>query len=177
MINISLKFAEAEASGGISSLGLNLKAFLFQLITFILVLLILRRWVFPVLVKTLEDRREVLEKSLEQARKTEEVLHESEAKAAEILKEARVQADQALSDAQGRAREIISEAEKAGADSAARIVKEAEEHLTQERAKLHHDLRKELAGLVVQTTEKVVKQRLNSQDDLKLVQNSIKELE
>jgi F-type H+-transporting ATPase subunit b len=179
LFNLNLQFAEAEteAAGGISALGLNLKSFLFQLITFLLVLLILRRWVFPKLVATLEERREVLEKSLEQAKETEKVLHDSEVKATEVLSAARKQADQALSDAQGRAREIITEAEKAGADSATRIVKEAEEHLSQERSKLHHDLRKELADLVVQSTEKVIKQRLDKQDDLKLVQSSIKDLE
>jgi hypothetical protein len=73
------------ASGGISSLGLNLKSFLFQLITFLIVLAILRKWVFPKLVATLEERRKVLEQSLEQAKQTEETLRRTEANAEAIL--------------------------------------------------------------------------------------------
>jgi F-type H+-transporting ATPase subunit b len=169
------KFA-AESSGGISSLGLNVKSFVFQLITFLIVLLILRRWVFPKLVATLEERRKVLEQSLEQARQTEETLHKTEANAVRILSKARDEADTALSDAQIRAKEIIAEAEKSGDEAASRIVKEAEAHLGQERAKLKDELKEELADLVVQTTEKVISKKLSSQEDMGLINDSIKEL-
>jgi F-type H+-transporting ATPase subunit b len=167
--------AEA-ASGGISSLGLNLKSFLFQLITFLIVLAILRKWVFPKLVATLEERRKVLEQSLEQAKQTEETLRRTEANAESILNRARAEADTALADANARAKEIIAEAEKGGEQAASRIIKEAEEHLGQERAKLHNELREELADLVVQTTEKVIGKRLSGQEDLGLIKDSIGEL-
>jgi F-type H+-transporting ATPase subunit b len=176
LINFIPKFAEGS-SGGISSLGLNLKSFLFQLITFVIVLLILRRWVFPKLVATLEERRKVLESSLEQARKTEETLRKTESSTAEILSKARDEADAALSDAQVRAKEIIAEAEKSGGEAAARIVKEAEQHLGQERAKLRDELKEELADLVVTTTEKVIGKRLSTQEDIGLIKDSIKEIE
>jgi F-type H+-transporting ATPase subunit b len=169
-------FAEGS-SGGISSLGLNVKSFVFQLITFLIVLLILRRWVFPKLVATLEDRRKVLEQSLEQARKTEETLHKTEANAVNILSKARAEADAALSDAQSRAKEIIAGAEKSGEAAAARIVKEAESHLGQERTKLRDEIKEELADLVVTTTEKVIGKRLSAQEDMGLIKDSIKELD
>jgi F-type H+-transporting ATPase subunit b len=177
-----IQFAHAEAagessSGGISSLGLNVKAFVFQLITFLIVLLILRRWVFPKLVATLEQRRKVLEESLEQARKTEETLRKTEASTAEILSKARDDADAALSDAQARAKEIIAEAEKSGEAASLRIVKEAEAHLGQERNKLRDEIKEELADLVVATTEKVIGKRLSAQEDMGLIKDSIKELD
>jgi F-type H+-transporting ATPase subunit b len=166
----------AESSGGISSLGLNVKSFLFQLITFLIVLGILWKWVFPKLISTLEERRKVLEQSLEQARKTEETLHKTEANAEAILNRARVEADAALHDANARAKEIIADGEKSGEASAARIIKEAEAHLSQERQKLHRELREELADLVVETTEKVIRKRLSGQEDMSLINESIGEL-
>jgi F-type H+-transporting ATPase subunit b len=180
LINL-IQFAHAEtaseaSSGGISSLGINGKAFLFQLITFVIVLLILRRWVFPKLVATLEERRKVLEESLEQAKQTEETLRKTQSSTAEILSKAREQADAALSDAQSRAKEIIAEAEKSGEEAASRIIKEAEQHLGQERAKLRDELKEELAELVVTTTEKVIGKRLNSHEDMGLIKDSIQEL-
>jgi F-type H+-transporting ATPase subunit b len=167
----------AESSGGISSLGLNVKSFVFQLITFLIVLGILWRWVFPKLISTLEERRKVLEESLEQARKTEETLHKTEANAEQILNRARAEADAALRDANARAKEIISDGEKSGEEAAARIIKEAEAHLSQERQKLHNELREELADLVVETTEKVIRKRLSSQEDMSLIKESIGELQ
>jgi F-type H+-transporting ATPase subunit b len=162
----------AESSGGISSLGLNVKSFVFQLITFLIVLGILWRWVFPKLISTLEERRKVL-----QARKTEETLHKTEANAEQILNRARAEADAALRDANARAKEIIADGEKSGEEAAARVIKEAEAHLSQERQKLHNELREELADLVVETTEKVIRKRLSSQEDMSLIKESIGELQ
>jgi F-type H+-transporting ATPase subunit b len=175
LISLNTQFAE-DSSGGISSLGLNFKSFIFQLITFLIVLAILRKWVFPKLVATLEERRKVLEQSLVQARQTEETLHNAEAKASEILKQARVDADSALADAKVQAKEIISTAEKSGEESAIRIIKDAEEHLSQERSKLRSELKEELADLVVDTTEKVLRKRLSAKEDLELINDHIKEL-
>jgi F-type H+-transporting ATPase subunit b len=166
----------AESSGGISSLGVNLKGFLFQLITFLIVLMILRRYVFPKLIDTLEARRKALEDSLTQARATEEALAKAEEKATDLLNDARKQADSAIADAHKTAEEIISKAEGEGSDRAARIVRDAEDHLEQERQRLHDTLRTELADLVVQATEKVISHKLDAKSDADLIDKSIKEL-
>ena len=74
MFNSLLQFAAEgtehveEASGGISALGLNAKAFLFQLITFVIVLVLLRKYVYGKLVDTLKARRIALIYSLEAAK-------------------------------------------------------------------------------------------------------------
>lgn len=165
-----------SSSGGISSLGLNLKSFIFQLITFLLVLLILRRWVFPKLVTTLESRRETLERSLEQAKETTEALEAAEEKASKLLHKAREQADASLADAAKKAEAVVASAENAATERAGRIIKEAESHLEQERQRLHQQLKAELADLVIQTTEKVIRKKLDDKADRELVEASLKEL-
>lgn len=175
MFSHNLQFAEAS-SGGISSLGVNLKSFLFQLVTFIIVLLILRRWVFPKLVETLEARRTTLEESLAQAKQTQEALERAEEKAGEILHKARAQADQALADAQKQAKELIAQAELAAQEQAGRVLKDAQEQLAQEQTKLRGQLKEELADLVILATEKVLRVKLGPKEDRRLVEQSIKEL-
>lgn len=166
----------AESSSGISSLGINLKGFIFQLITFLIVLLILRRYVFPKLVATLEARRKALEQSLVQAKETEETLARAETKAEEILAKARVSADEAIAEAKKTAEGVIADAEGTAAERAAIIVKEAETHLEQERAKLRQQLRGELAELVADATEKIVREKLNPQRDKILIERAIAEV-
>lgn len=175
MLIVQPQFAQSS-SGGISSLGIDLKAFIFQLITFVIVLLILRRWVFPKLVATLEARRRTLEESLVQAKQTEEALAKAEEKASQILHKARETADQAVTDAKSQAKEVVAKAEEAAAQQADRIIKETASHIDQERAKLHDELKKELAGLVAEATEKVLKTKLSAAADAKLIEQSIKEL-
>jgi F-type H+-transporting ATPase subunit b len=176
LITTNLFFAEETSSSGISSLGINLKGFLFQLITFVIVLLILRRWVFPRLVATIEARRKTLEESLAQAKQTEDTLAKAEEKVEAMLARARTQADQAMADAKTRADEIIAAGEKSAEERGARIITEAEARLDQERQRLHTELKSELAELVVETTEKVLRKKMNEREDRSLIEQSLKEI-
>lgn len=171
MIALPAQFA-AESSG-ISSLGINLKGFIFQLITFLIVLLILRRYVFPKIVDTLEARRKTLEQSLAQAKLTEETLAKAEVKSEEILTRARARADEALAEGKKAAEAAIAKAELAGAERAAKIVADAEAHLQLEREKLRRELKAELANLVADATEQMIQEKLDDNRDHKLIERIV----
>jgi F-type H+-transporting ATPase subunit b len=174
LISIPLKFAESSDSSGLGAFHLNVKDFVIQLITFVLVLLILRRWVVPKLVATMDKRRETLEQSLENARATQEALAKAEEKAEEILGKARTLADEALAEAKDAASEIVAKAENAAGQRANLIVKEAESRLNEEREKLRLELRAELADLVADATEKIVHEKLDAKKDMSLIERAIK---
>lgn len=174
-----LQFAatEAEQPGGIAALGLNVKAFLFQLITFVLVLLLLRRFVFPKLVATLEQRRATLEASLDQAKKTEEALASAQNEAESLIAKARQQSDTALAEAKKAAQLVIADAEVAGSTKAARIIADAQADLTRQQQQLRDELKGELTELVAQATETVIRKKLDRKADEALIAASLKELE
>ena len=170
MINLTPQFADAS---GIGAFNINLKAFLFQLVTFIIVLMVLKRWVLPKLISTMDERRVTLENSLTQAKQTEETLAKAQAASDEILAKARTQADEALADAKKAGAGVISEAENAAAARATLIVKEAEARLSELRDKLRQELRKELAVLVADATEKVIDEKLDPKRDMSLIERAI----
>ena len=175
MINNLPQFTETSGSGnGIGAFNLNIKSFLFQLITFVIVLLILKRWVLPKLIETIEQRRQALEKSLTQAKQTEEVLARAQTHAEEILAAARHQADEALTEAKKTAGTLITDAEEVAAKRAGLIIKEAEARLSQERDKLRQELREELAELVADATEKIIHEKLDVRRDMSLIERAIK---
>ena len=177
VINVPIQFAEAEASsGGLGAFNINLKSFLFQLATFVIVLLVLRKWVFPKLVATIEARRQTLEESLVKAKQTEEALHAAEQKAGEIIQTAREQADRSLTEAKVQAKEIITKAEAAADVSGQRLIAEAKQRLGQEKLKLREELKDELTDLVILTTEKVMHEKLSEPSDRRLVDRAIGEL-
>lgn len=172
---IPTQFAEVtESEGGLGAFNLNLKDFVIQLITFLLVFLILRRWVVPRVVETLDKRRETLEQSLENARATEEALAQAQKRAEDILNRARAQADEALAEAKDAAAGIIGKAEAAAAERANLIIKEAESRLAQEREKLRGELHAQLANLVADATEKIIHEKLDEQRDSSLIKRAIK---
>lgn len=173
MINLPTQFADAS---GIGAFNINLKAFIFQLVTFVLVVLAFKRWVLPPILKTMQERQNTLEKSLEQAKQTEEALARAETKAEEIIARARTHADEALAEARKSAEGVIVSAETAGAQRAALIIKDAEVRLDTERAKLREELKAELADLVADATELILRQKLNESNDRKLIEQALKEI-
>lgn len=172
--NIGYLADASSSQSGIGAFNINLKSFIFQLVTFILVLLVFKRWILPPITKTLEDRRKTVEKSLDDAKKTEETLARAEASAEEILAKARAQADEALAEAKKAATGVINQAETAGGQRAELIIKEAEKHLSQEREKLRAELRAELADLVADATEKIIHEKIDAKRDISLIERVIK---
>ena len=81
-----------------------------------------------------------------------------------------------MSDAKVQAKEVVAKAEAAAADQAGRVLKETEAQIARQQEKLREELKSELADLVVLTTEKVLRTKLNSREDAKLIEQSIKEL-
>jgi F-type H+-transporting ATPase subunit b len=177
LIHTLPQFAQAsDSSGGLGAFHLNVKDFIIQLITFLLVLLVFRKWVVPKLIATMDLRQKTLEQSLENAKATEAALARAEAKAEEILASTRSKADAALAEARKGASAIIAEGETAASARAAMIVKEAEERLGHERDRLHAELSKELAGLVADATEKVLGKKVNEREDRALIEQSLKDI-
>ncbi|MBI4033613.1 F0F1 ATP synthase subunit B [Candidatus Saccharibacteria bacterium] len=165
-----------DSAGGISAFNVNLKSFLFQLATFVIVLLVLRRWVFPKLTATIEARRKTLEESLVKAKETEEALTRAEQKAGQIIGAAREQADRALTEANSQAKEIIAKSEASAELQAKRLIDEAKERLGHEHLKLQEQLKDELTDLVIITTEKVLRKKVNETEDRRLIEDALKEL-
>jgi len=175
LIHTLPQFAEAsDSSGGLGAFHLNVKDFIIQLITFLLVLMVFRKWVVPKLIATMDQRQKTLEQSLEQAKQTEEALAKAETKSEEILAKARTLADEALAEGKTAAASFITAAESKAAERAALIVKEAETKLGEEREKLRQELRQELAELVADATAKVIDEKLDAKRDMSLIERAIK---
>lgn len=174
MVSIGTQFA--DSTSGIGAFNINLKSFLFQLLTFLIVLLIFKRWILPPINKTIEARRKTLEESLQNARKAQEDLEKAEARVEEMVKKGRADADDVIKNAQAEYKSIVAKAESAAEAQAQRVIADAKDQISQEHNKLREELKGELTNLVVLTTQKVLRTKLDSKQDAKLVEQSIKEI-
>lgn len=179
--NVAEASAKAEEAGGLAALGLDVKSFLFQLITFVLLLLILRKWAFPVLVKTLEDRRIAVEKSIDQAKHTEAAMQNAEKQIAGMLAEARDDAAELVAAGHREAAKMVEEAETRAAKRAEHIVKEAHVGMEHELAQARKALTLQTAQLVAEATAVILKEKIDAKKDAELIsralQSSAKETE
>jgi F-type H+-transporting ATPase subunit b len=174
VITLLTQFGSEEA-GGLSSLGLNVKAFLFQLITFVLVLVLLRKYVYSKLVDTLEERRTAVIDSLDQAKKAAEDLEKAEANVEALLVEARQEAADIVATAHKEAVVMVETAEEKSRKKAEHLVSEARAQLEQDVLKARDELKRETKTLVALATERIIGLKLTSTGDEALIEQAIKE--
>ena len=165
----------AESTGGLSALGLNWQSFLFQLISFVIVLVILRLFVFKKIVATLEARRSSVEDSLKHATQTEEKLRKTESKIADMLDDARKQADGIVTAGHKQSAGILEAAEEKAVARAQHIVVEAKNQLQQEVTKAREELKLETMSLVSLATAKIIKEKLDPKKDNELMNDALAE--
>src|SRR5260370_33333688 len=75
----------------LSGFGINLWAFISQLVSFAIVFLILWRWGFPVILRTLDRRQAVIREGVENAERARRDLTEATARAEQFLQQAPLQ--------------------------------------------------------------------------------------
>ena len=116
---IPMYFAAEASSGGspLAALGVDGKSLVFQLITFVLVFLILKKFAFKPITKMLAERRKVISDGRLLGEQMEKEKAKLDVTAAEVIREARREADKIISIAHKESRELILTAEK-GANSA-----------------------------------------------------------
>ncbi|HLX56062.1 MAG TPA: F0F1 ATP synthase subunit B [Ktedonobacteraceae bacterium] len=157
----------------LGSFGINPLAFLSQLISFGIVFLILWRYGFPVILKTLEKRQNVIREGVENAEKASRDLQEANERAEQILLEARQ-----------KAQETIALAVKAAERESARIQEETlarvhqiEEQqiarIRQEAAQARGELSRLVVNLSISAAGKVISKSVDTKDNRRLVEEFV----
>jgi len=146
-----------------------------ELITFLVMLAVLARYVYPEIVKVAEARQRAI---AEQLREAETARADAEARLQE--------AEGKLSDARKTAQQVIDAATKSGEqlrqdlrtkaeEEAKRIAEAARKEIEVERDRAVQTIRDEVASLVVSATEKVIGETLDEHKHKKLIDKAIEE--
>lgn len=115
---------------------------------------------FPVIVKTLDDRKNYIDSSLVAARKARQQLSEIEASKRMMLTEAEAERANLLRAATAEHERILSEAREQAAKEHARLVAEARTEAETVREAILQDARQQVAMLAVAITEKMLRREL-----------------
>jgi F-type H+-transporting ATPase subunit b len=165
--------AEAGKAGLFESLGLDLKQLLINAVAFLILVAILSRFVFPVLIKTIDSRREAIEKSLEDAKKTQEATEDAEKRVEALLATARKEADEIIARSHGEAQSMVADAETKAKQRAEQLVADARTQLNADVVKARAALKKDTLTLVALATEKVVGERMDADKDARIIEAAV----
>lgn len=168
MVAHTLIFADIS-----SGLGINALALLSQIISFGIVFVVLWRWGFPVIIRTLDRRQATIREGVENAERARRELAEANAHTEQLLAEARRQAQ-----------DTIERAEKAAEREANRIIDEAnsraqqveQQHIArirQEAAQAREELSRLVVNLSIDAAGKVISKSVDTKDNRRLVQEFV----
>ena len=169
------QFGEAAPASGPAALGISGQAFIIQLLTFLIVFLILKKFAFGPIIKLLRERRDLIESGVSLGEKMRAEEAAAEAKAAATLKAARQKADGIVADAETEARGRVQAAEDQARARADGIIKEAESQIKQAASRERKRLEKEIVGMVSEVSEAVIREKVSPEKDAKLIDEALKE--
>lgn len=167
-------FAETSEASGIGALGVDGKAFIIQLVTFVLAFWVLKRYAFGPIMKVLNERRELIESGVRLGEEMKKERTTLEAQISEKLADARAEADAILVSAHEDAREVVREAEDKANAKADNILSDAKNRISQETARARQNLEKEMVSLVSEATEAIIGEKVDAKKDAALVDRALK---
>ncbi len=153
--------------------GINLWAFLSQLVSFAIVFLILWKWGFPVIIKTLEKRQAVIREGVENAEKARYDLAEATARAEHVLQEARVQAQETINHAAKVAEKEANRIQEEAYARAAQIEQQQVARIQQEAARARAELSRLVVNLSISAAGKVISKSVDTTDNRRLVEEFV----
>jgi len=177
-MNIVTQFADSSAaSGGIfEALGIDWKMLIFQIIGFVVLVWFMGKFVYPILLKTVDARQEKIEAGSKAAAEAEKQATEAKEKVDRLLKQARSEATDIVATAKDEATAMIETAETKSKARAEQIVAQARDDLEKEVTAAKKALHNETLNLVAQATEKVIGKTVTSAVDAKVIADAMKEV-
>jgi F-type H+-transporting ATPase subunit b len=155
----------------------NVGLMIWTVLAFLVAFFVLRKWAWPAISEALDKRQRAIEESIATAER-------ARAESAALLEEYRAR----LREARAQAEEIIARARKAGEVHERETIEEArakrEELLEQTRRDIEaetrraiQEIRAEVADLTILATEKVPRKSLDEDDQKRLVEEALGELD
>jgi F-type H+-transporting ATPase subunit b len=155
----------------------NVGLMIWTLLLFGISLYVLAKLAFPRISEALDRRQKAIEDSIDHA---EQIRHEADQVLAEYrerLKEARGQADEIVQRARKTAETHEREAEEDAKARRERMLEQTRRDIEAETHRAIQEIRHEVADLTVMATEKVTRKTLTEEDQRRLVEDALSELD
>ena len=147
-----------------------------QMIVFATLILITMKWIWPPILKAMDERQRKIAQGLAAAEEGEKELAEARGKADGIIREARERANQIIDHAQHRANEMIEQAKGAASAEAGRIVAAAQQQIELDTTRAREGLRREVAGIAVGAATKLLGREIDARAHADLLEQLAEEI-
>jgi F-type H+-transporting ATPase subunit b len=151
--------------------------FIWTIATFLVLVGLLARFAWKPLLKALDERQTSIRKSLEDALSARNELERLQSESAEIVRTARVEADAIISKSRSDGDVLREELRDKARSEADKILNEARRQIDMEKNQALREIRNEVADLSIAIASKLLERNVSSDDNQKLVRDTIRQLE
>jgi len=156
---------------------MNITATLFgQSIAFIVFVWFCMKFVWPPIMKALDERKKTIADGLAAGEKGKHELELAERRAGDVVREAKGKAGEILSQAEKRAGEVIDEAKNQAKSEAEGILVAARAEIDRERNAAREHLRQQVAALAVAGAARILEKEIDAKSHAKLLDDVVKQL-
>ncbi|ATX82601.1 ATP synthase F0 subcomplex B subunit [Mariprofundus ferrinatatus] len=147
------------------------------IISFVLLFVVLSRWVLPRIASILQERTRLIEQEIEEARQKREEVEELRLDYAEKLSSIDSEAKKLFDESEKRILERRSQLMGEWKEEMERRKREFREESEVARQKAIREIRAQSAELVVEAAEKVIHQRLDEREARQILEETIEDME
>jgi len=155
----------------------NVGIMVWTLVVFAISLFTLWKWVFPLIGAALDKRADSIAGEIDAAAELRKEADQMLADYRERLSEARGQADEIITRAQKAGEAHERESRETASAKREEMLEQTRRDIEAETRKAIQEIRREVADLTVMATEKVTRKMLTTDDQRRLVEDAISELD
>jgi F-type H+-transporting ATPase subunit b len=160
----------------LENLGINPGFLLIQVIAFIVLYVLMTRFIFSPLVNMLNERRNRIAKGLEDAAAAARARENAEAQAENILAQARAEAQKVIDEARGRGDDVAATIEQDARQIAAKIQYDAQTEAVATRNAELGNLREQVLNISVAVASRILDETITKTKQKALVNSFIADL-
>ena len=140
-----------------------------QMIVFALLVWATMSYIWPPMMRKVEERQRKIAQGLAAAGKGEEELARAREGAEAIVREARERAAHIIDQAQRRANDVIEQARGAATEEGQRLIAAAQQQINLEAARARESLRREIGGIAVAAASKLLEREIDAHAHQELI--------
>ena len=156
---------------------MNINATLFgQTVAFVIFIAICWKYVWPPIIAIMEEREKRIADGLEAAKKADDSLEEAQLAFDQEMNKAKAEAAELLEKANARASQIVVEATAKAGIEAEKILTSASKTIENDVNKAKEELRQKMSALIIETSEKILGDEINTDKHQELLAKAASEL-
>jgi F-type H+-transporting ATPase subunit b len=158
---------------GLARLGFNAPLLIAQIVNFIVLLVVLRLFVYKAVLKMLDERSKKIDESMKQTEAIKEQLAHTEEESKKAINAASKEGQEIVARAARTGEDVRKQAVEEAKKDAEGVLIRARSEIQQERDEAIGELRKEFADLTILAAEKVIDKSLDKEAHHKLIEDTL----